>query len=171
MTLLAVCSTEIDWTATGAWFSGFATLAGVIVACYAMSTWRKQIHLQDRYQKADALLSSFILCIRAGSDWQLGCGVGENRATTGDSEKAHLWNLWINALRDYRLTWELAHSLFVGDQCSKSLTAHPEKLQSEIIGAGNHLLNPPDGTLLFLKQLEKIGAVGVSEIIARRNAK
>ncbi len=167
MTLLAVCSTEIDWSATGAWFSGFATLAGVIVACYAMSTWRKQIHLQDRYQKADALLHSFILCIRAGSDWQWDCGVGENRATTADSEKAHIWR---NALMDYRLTWELAHSLFVGDQCSR-LTAHPEKLQSEIIGAGNHLLNPSNGTLLFFEQLEKLMADGVHEIVARKDAK
>ena len=132
-----------------------------------MSTWRKQIHLQDRYQKADALLHSFILCIRAGSDWQWDCGVGENRATTADSEKAHIWR---NALMDYRLAWELAYSLFVGDQCNK-LTAHPEKLQSGIIDAGRHLSEPPTGTSLFFKQLDNLMAVGVSEIIVRRDAK
>ncbi|PKY09801.1 hypothetical protein B1757_13010 [Acidithiobacillus marinus] len=132
-----------------------------------MSTWREQIRLQDRYQKADILLRCFILCIRAGSDWQWDCGVGENRATTGESEKARIWR---NALMDYRLAWELAHSLFVGDQCNR-LTAHPEKLQSEIIDAGHHLSDPPTGTSLFFKQLEKLMAVGVSEIIARRDAK
>ena len=167
MTLLAVCSAEIDWSATGAWFSGVVTLAGVIVAGCAMSTWKEQIRLQDRYLKADALLRSFILCIRAGHDWQWDCGVGENRAPTSESEKALIWR---NALMDYRLTWELAHSLFVGDQCSK-LAAHPETLQSEIIGAGLHLSDPLTGTLLFFDQLEKLRTVGVSEIIARRNAK
>lgn len=167
MTLLAVCSAEIDWSATGAWFSGFATLAGVIVACRALSTWREQIRLQDRYQKADALLRSFILCIRAGHDWQWDCGVGEKRDTTGESEKAHIWR---NALMDYRLAWKLAHPLFVGDQCDR-LTAHPENLQSKIRGAGRHLSDPPTGTSLFYKQLEKLEEEGEKEIIKRRDAK
>jgi len=167
MSVLTVCSAEIDWSATGAWFSGFTTFAGVIVASLAMRTWKEQIRLQDRYQKADALLRSFILCIRAGCDWQWDCGVGENRAITVESEKAHIWR---NALMDYRLDWELAHSLFVGVQLNK-LMAHPEKLQSEISGAGLHLFGPPNETLLFFKQLEKLMTDGVSEIIARKGVK
>lgn len=167
MSLLAVCSTEIDWSATGTWFSGFVTLAGVIVAWYAMGTWKEQIRLQDRYQKADALLRSFKLCINAGCDWQWDCGVGEKRAITGESEKAHIWR---TALMDYRLAWVLAHSLFEGDQCNR-LTVDPEKLQSGIIDAGCHFSGSPPETLSFFKQLDELGTVGVSEIIARRDAK
>ena len=71
---------------------------------------------------------------------------------------------------DYRLDWQLSQSLFAGDQINK-LTVHPEKVQSEIIGAGCHLSGPPDETLLFFKQLEKLMADGVSEIIARKDVK
>jgi len=167
MTLLTVCSNDIDWSATGSWFSGFATLGGVIIALRAMTTWEKQIHLQDRYQKADALLHSFILCLRAGHDWQWACGVGENREPLLECDAASLWR---KALMDYRLSWDLAHPLFVGCSCN-TLTAHPEKLQSAIIGSGIYLSDSPSGTLLFFEKLENIRAVGVNEIIARRDAK
>lgn len=166
MSLLAVCSTEIDWSATGAWFSGLATWAGVYFASRAMTTWKKQIRLQDRYQKTDTLLRSFILCLRAGHDWQWDCGVGENRATTSESEKLQLWR---TALMEHRLAWELARSLFVEDECS-TLTANPDQLQSAIIAAGGHLRDAPTGTSFFNKNMEELMTVGVREIIAYRNA-
>jgi len=127
------CIPGIDWAATGSWFSGFVTLTGVLVAYRAMKTWKEQIRLQDRYQKADSLSHSFILCIRAGHDWQWDCGVGERREPLKQSDKLRLWQL---SLMDYRLAWSLAHALFATDQSAKLIT-HPEKLQSGIIGAGS----------------------------------
>ncbi|MDA8416569.1 MAG: hypothetical protein M0Z78_05810 [Betaproteobacteria bacterium] len=167
MTLLTVCSSSIDWSATGSWFSGLATSAGVIVACRAMTTWKQQIRLQDRYQKADALLHSFIVCLRAGYDWQCACGFGENRDPLLECDATTLWR---KSLMDYRLHWDLAHPLFVGCSCN-TLMAHPEKLQSAIIGSGIHLLDSSSGIFLFLKKLENIRSVVMSEIIARRNVK
>jgi hypothetical protein len=169
VTLLTVCSDNIDWSATGSWFSGLATFAGVIVACRAMTTWKQQIRLQDRYQKADALLHSFIVCLRAGHDWQWACGVGENRDPSLEGVEATLWR---KTLMDYRLSWDLAHPLFVVDQFQfNELTAHPEKLQKAIIDSGNHLFDSSSGIFSFYEKLENLRAVGWSEIITRRDAK
>ena len=164
MPLLAVCSAEIDWSATGVWFSGVATFAGVIVACIAMRTWKKQINLQERYQKTDALLRSFILCIRAGHDWQLDCGAGETRRSPSDSEK---YALFTNALMDYRLVWKLAHP--VVNQCN-NLIVHPDRLQSEIIEIGK-LLFERSNVFDFECKMQKLMDAGISEIIALRDVK
>jgi len=165
--MTGVCLPGIDWSATGTWFSGFVTLAGVVVACLAMRTWREQIRIQDRYQKADSLLHSFILCIRAGSNWQWDCGVGERREPLKQSDKQQLWQ---TALMDYRLSWHLAHGLFGTDQ-GANLNSHPERLQSGIIGAGIHLSSAPEGTLLFFAELDKLMDAGMNEIRARKEAK
>ncbi|MDD2721269.1 MAG: hypothetical protein PHH47_08185 [Gallionella sp.] len=157
-----ICTTNIDWSATGTWFGVFATGAGVVVALRAMNTWENQIRLQDRYQKADALLQSYILCIRAGCDWQLDCGVGENREPLKDGEKFREWQ---KTLMSYRLNWDLAHPLFEGhDSCKLSI--HPDQVQSQIIGAGGDLFRTGGN---FYEIIGKLGTNGTREIIKYRN--
>ena len=164
MPLLAVCSAEIDWSATGVWFSGVATFAGVIVACIAMRTWKKQINLQERYQKTDALLRSFILCIRAGHDWQWDGDAGENRQSLLEREK---YSLFINALMDYRLVWKLAHPVV---NQSNNLIVHPDRLQSKIIEIGT-LLFKRSNVFDFECKMQELMEIGVNEIVALRDAK
>jgi hypothetical protein len=167
MTFPGVYITGIDWSATGAWFSGFATLAGVFVAYRAMKIWKEQIRLQDRYTKADALLRSITLCVRAGHDWLWSCGRGENFDALKDSDEYRSWKM---ALMDYRLNWDLAQTLFVEDQLTE-LNANPNVLQSKVITAGRCLTDAPNGYLSFVRQLDEILDGGAKEIAARREGK
>jgi hypothetical protein len=53
---------SVNWGVLGAWAGAATTMAGVIFARRALTTWKKQIRLQDRYQKADARLISYRKC-------------------------------------------------------------------------------------------------------------
>lgn len=65
--MIALCSTSIDWAATGTWVTGLVT---AVIGLCALRTWKSQLKLQDRYQKVDALLEAFVLCVRTGHNWQ-----------------------------------------------------------------------------------------------------
>lgn len=164
MNLPGIYISGIDWSATGSWISGIATLAGVFVACRAMSTWKEQIRLQDRYTKADALLRSFTLCVRAGHDWLCSCGRGETFDALKENSE---YRSWLTTLMDYRLHWDLAHTLFTQDEAAR-LTSNPEKLQISITKAGICLTEPSNGYISFAKKLTEILDAGAKEIATLR---
>ena len=163
MTWLSICSYKIDWSATGTWFTGFVTSSGVFFAYRALRTWKDQIHLQDRYQKADALLLSFILCIQAGHEWQWDYKIEGSFIDNVNSEKSRLWR---NALIEYRTAWALAHVLYEGKE-NERLSIHPDTIQSNIISAGSHLRETAD-SLEYFSKLEQLREDGLNEIIDLR---
>jgi hypothetical protein len=157
---------SMSWSGLRDWISSLATAAGAITAFCALSTWRQQINLQDRYQKVDALLNSYVLCLRAGHDWQWEGGIGENRDLKDSSEKSHIWR---EALMVYRKDWIMALHL-IGEESGKDLSINPEKLQRAVIDCGKSLYSHSSITMFFQK-MENIMEDGASEIHAIRKGK
>lgn len=125
--MIALCSTSIDWAATGTWVTGLAT---AVIGCYALRTWKSQLKLQDRYQKIDALLEAFVLCVRAGHNWQWN---GISNQTDGSSVLSEMegFSEWRETLMQYRLAWYKAGHIVDNDA-----QFAPDKLQSKIISIG-----------------------------------
>lgn len=159
--MLTLCSTSIDWSATGTWFTGLAT---ILVAILALNSWKKQIKLQDRYQKVDLLLEAFVACTIAGHHWQWSAGIGNERSSKLFEGEAA--NQWREALMNYRLAWYKA-SPIVRDKETCSFT--PEKLQSRVISLGEYLLKP-ETTIQFEVKASDFLNQGLNEITKLRDA-
>ncbi len=56
MSVFAICSEPIDWSAMGSMLGGIASLGTFFIALYALKTWKRGIELQDRYEKVERLL-------------------------------------------------------------------------------------------------------------------
>lgn len=89
---------SVNWGVLGTWAGVAATMAGVVIALQALTTWKKQIRLQDRYQKADALLISYRKCLLAGFDLQWHAGFGEERKPLYECTESIQWRAWLDAL-------------------------------------------------------------------------
>jgi hypothetical protein len=122
--------------------SGIASLCGVGIAFIALKNWNKQIRLQDRYNKADALLDYFRRLVRTYANWHLDCGAGEQRYTLKQSDKL---DKCIQEFHDYSDSRAGSRALFDG---VNDVLFSPDRLQGELPGAGNLLLNDDLGYLI-----------------------
>ncbi|BEV09450.1 hypothetical protein [Methylophilus sp. DW102] len=126
--MILLCSASIDWAATGTWVTGLAT---AVIGLCALRTWKSQLQLQDRYQKADALLEAFVLCVRTGHNWQWNEISNIEKDKSSVLSKSEGFPEWREALMQYRLAWYKASHITVSDAWFS-----PDKLQSRIISIG-----------------------------------
>lgn len=125
--MIALCSTSIDWATTGTWVTGLAT---AVIGFCALRTWKSQLKLQDRYQKVDALLEAFVLCVRAGHSWQWN-EISNKKGKPSVLSETEGFAEWRETLMQYRLAWYKASHVIDNDA-----RFSPDKLQSRIISIG-----------------------------------
>ena len=152
--MITLCSATIDWSATGTWVTGSAT---VVVAIIALHSWKTQIKLQDKYSKVDALLEAFVKCVMAGHDWQWHAGMGEERNLLSENDESKCWKA---ALMQYRLDW--GKISFHLNGVTNDLLFEPNKLQSRIIqiGINLHYSNDED----FQRDIQTLFHDGIKDI-------
>lgn len=165
MSIFAICSDSIDWSATGSMLGGIASLATFFIALCAFKNWKKGIDLQDRYQNIEALARSFILVMRAGYDWQMACGSGENRDIYSRNESP---SAWLSAHWQYQQSWHFVRPLLKGGVDPDALFL-PENIKKIIVKAGVYLANRED-CHLFISDMDSLYQNGLNAIYALRNA-
>jgi hypothetical protein len=167
--MLALCSTSVDWSATGTWVTGMLT---ALAAFFALSTWKSQLKLQDRYYKVDLLLESFVLCVRAAHHWQWNAAINEKNQRSIVLEEMEGFPEWKESLMSYRLAWYKAQHLV-----KKDAWFSPDRLQSKVITFGvglrkNQNLESDAQSFLDLDaEFTDLLHKGLSEISALRNFK
>jgi hypothetical protein len=164
--MLTLCSATIDWSATGTWITGSAT---TIIALYALRTWKAQLQLQDRYQKVDALLEAFVLCVRAGYNWQWNAISNNPEIESLAFSEAEGFDEWREALIQYRLAWYKVMHLTGND-----VWFSPDKLQKEVIAIFARLKQnssiSPESFSSFESEFTDILNKGLAEISKFRNS-
>ncbi|MES2502233.1 MAG: hypothetical protein V4545_06475 [Pseudomonadota bacterium] len=157
--MIALCSATVDWSATGTWVTGSAT---VVVAIIALHSWKTQIKLQDKYSKVDSLLEAFVKCVRAGHDWQWHSGMGETRDIFCENDLSKCWK---DALMQYRMDWSKIK--FHLNSIKDDLWFEPNKLQSRIIQIGINLQHP--NVEIFQRDIQTLLDNGIKDISNLKN--
>jgi len=164
--MIALCSTSIDWAATGTWVTGLAT---AVIGFCALRTWKSQLKLQDRYQKVDALLEAFVLCIRAGHNWQWNEIDNIKIGKSSELPETKDFTEWREAFMQYRLVW--CKAMHVTDD---DAWFSPDKLQSEVIAIGVRTIqkskNDSDALLKFEAEFTDVFNKGLLDISKLRNS-
>ena len=165
MSVFAICSESIDWSAMGSMLGGIASFGTFFIALYALKTWKRGIELQDRYEKVERLINAYFLCMEAGDKWQMACGAGENRDISKGGESL---SSWLSAHRQYQKSWHFVRPL-LNEAIDPDELFLPENIKKNIQKAGDYLANSKEFEL-FIRDMDALYQNGFSAIYALRNA-
>ncbi|RQM76197.1 hypothetical protein EHZ47_09070 [Aeromonas jandaei] len=134
------------------------SLGTFVVGCCAFATWKSQVILQDRYEKADDLLRSYRELMQAGHNmhWHR-FGSEEVAPIIGSSELS----VWQTALFKYRGSFTMAQLLF-SSELGKDHLLEPDRIQREVLALGRFVRDRD--SLSFSQEISKMQSNGIAAL-------